>query len=203
MILWDSPLPVKTARFWADGLPADLYRYRHGLRGYRTVRRRFQRLAAAFKTEAAAQGISQQTIQTGLAGVTPDPTIIARDHAQGVFKQSFEQFSGRMVPPRLTRGQKQDHPIRLDAEPDRRSIRCGRSDRRHLGLETDFGSGNGNFQTIRSLATLANDCRRPDKFRPELLRRSRSSIAAIWRQPRCAAPGPARSDRRNSCRRRI
>src|ERR1700761_589389 len=45
----------------------------------------------AFKTEAAAQGISQRTIQASLTGVTFDPAIIARDHAQGVFKQSFEQ----------------------------------------------------------------------------------------------------------------
>ena len=57
------------------------------------------------KTEAAAQGISQRAIQSGLAGITYDPAIIARDHAQGVFRQSFEQFSGRMVPPRLARGQ--------------------------------------------------------------------------------------------------
>ncbi|MFZ0720974.1 MAG: lytic murein transglycosylase, partial [Xanthobacteraceae bacterium] len=55
------------------------------------------------KQEAAADGISQAAIQSGLAGVTYDPTIIARDHAQGVFRQSFEQFSGRMVPPRLAR----------------------------------------------------------------------------------------------------
>ncbi|MGQ7454097.1 lytic murein transglycosylase, partial [Streptococcus suis] len=36
------------------------------------------------------------------------------------------------------------------------------------GLETDFGAVNGNFETIRSLATLAYDCRRSDKFRAEL-----------------------------------
>src|SRR5580704_14710098 len=58
------------------------------------------------KTEAAADGISQRTIQSALAGITYDPSIVARDHAQGVFRQSFEQFSGRMVPPRLARGQK-------------------------------------------------------------------------------------------------
>src|SRR5580704_9737497 len=56
--------------------------------------------------EAAADGVSQRTIQSALGGVTYDPSIIARDHAQGVFRQSFEQFSGRMVPPRLARGQK-------------------------------------------------------------------------------------------------
>src|SRR5262249_21235319 len=49
------------------------------------------------KTEAAAQGVSQRTIQAALTGVTPDPNVIARDHAQGVFRQTFEQFSGRMI----------------------------------------------------------------------------------------------------------
>jgi membrane-bound lytic murein transglycosylase B len=58
------------------------------------------------KQEAAAQGISQRTIQSGLGNVAYDPAIIARDHAQGVFRQSFDQFAGRMVPPRLARGRR-------------------------------------------------------------------------------------------------
>jgi membrane-bound lytic murein transglycosylase B len=37
------------------------------------------------------------------------------------------------------------------------------------GLETDFGAGNGNFPTIRSLVTLAYDCRRSEMFHAELL----------------------------------
>ena len=38
------------------------------------------------------------------------------------------------------------------------------------GLETDFGADNGHFPTIRSLASLRLiDCRRPDKFRGELI----------------------------------
>ena len=37
------------------------------------------------------------------------------------------------------------------------------------GLETDFGADVGQFPTIRALATLAYDCRRPDRFRPELI----------------------------------
>jgi lytic murein transglycosylase len=36
------------------------------------------------------------------------------------------------------------------------------------GLETDFGGYMGDFHTIRSLATLAFDCRRPEKFRPQV-----------------------------------
>ena len=125
---------------------------------------------AGVKQEAAAAGISQRAIQAALAGVAYDPTIIARDHAQGVFRQSFEQFSGRMVPPRLARGRQ------LLAQY---GALFGRIEQQYgvpgavivaiWGLETDFGADNGRFPTIRALATLAYDCRRPDKFRGELL----------------------------------
>ena len=37
------------------------------------------------------------------------------------------------------------------------------------GLETDFGVNTGKFPTIRSLATLAYDCRRAETFRSELM----------------------------------
>jgi lytic murein transglycosylase len=36
------------------------------------------------------------------------------------------------------------------------------------GLETDFGAVTGKFPTIRSIATLAYDCRRSDMFKAEL-----------------------------------
>jgi lytic murein transglycosylase len=122
------------------------------------------------KTEAAADGISQRTIQSALAGITYDPSIIARDHAQGVFRQSFEQFSGRMVPPRLARAQQllqRYAPVfaRIEAQygvPGAVIVAI-------WGLETDFGANSGHSPTVRSLATLAYDCRRPDKFRGELI----------------------------------
>jgi len=122
------------------------------------------------KQEAAAQGISQRTIQSALGTLSYDPSIIARDHAQGVFRQSFEQFSGRMVPPRLARGQRllqQYAPIFSKIEqqfgvPGAVIVAI-------WGLETDFGANSGRFPTIRSLASLAYDCRRPDKFRGELI----------------------------------
>src|ERR1044071_8050541 len=59
-----------------------------------------------FKKEAAAQGISAAAIQAGLTGITLDKSVLARDHSQKVFTQTFEEFSGRMVPPRLTRGRR-------------------------------------------------------------------------------------------------
>ena len=64
----------------------------------------FDAWLADLKTDAAAKGISQSAITSGLNGVTLDKAVITRDHSQAVFNQTFEQFSGRMVPPRLTRG---------------------------------------------------------------------------------------------------
>src|SRR5829696_1864543 len=57
-----------------------------------------------FKKEAAAKGIAASAIQAGLTGITLDKSVLARDQSQKVFGQTFEEFSGRMVPPRLTRG---------------------------------------------------------------------------------------------------
>jgi membrane-bound lytic murein transglycosylase B len=123
-----------------------------------------------FKGEAAAKGISQAAIASGLSGVTLDRSVLSRDRSQEVFNQSFEEFSGRMVPPRLARGaslMKQYGSV------------LGRIERSYgvpgevlvaiWGLETDFGVNTGKFSTIRSLATLAYDCRRSEMFRAELM----------------------------------
>jgi len=122
------------------------------------------------KQEAAGKGISQGTLQAALAGVSYDPGIIARDHAQGVFRQSFDQFAGRMVPPRLGRGRRMmaQYASVLSRIEQQYGV-PGSVLVAIWGLETDFGADNGHFPTIRSLASLANDCRRPDKFRGELI----------------------------------
>jgi lytic murein transglycosylase len=122
------------------------------------------------KTEAAGQGITQRTLQVALGGVTPDPSVVARDHAQGVFRQSFEQFSGRMVPPRLARARRllQQYSGTFSRIEQQFGV-PGPIVVAIWGLETDFGANSGNFPTITSLVTLAFDCRRPDKFRGELL----------------------------------
>ncbi len=122
------------------------------------------------KQEGAAQGISQRTIETALGTVAYDPGIIARDHAQGVFRQSFEQFSGRMVPPRLARGRQMlQRYAPIFSRIQQQFGVPGAVIVAIWGLETDFGVNSGKFPTIRSLATLAYDCRRPDKFRGELI----------------------------------
>jgi len=125
---------------------------------------------SGFKSEAAAKGIPQAVIAGGLSGVTLDQGVLTRDHSQKVFDQSFEQFSGRMVPPRMTRGSnmmKQYGSVLSRIEqtygvPGEVLVAI-------WGLETDFGANTGKFQTLRSLATLAYDCRRAAEFRAELM----------------------------------
>jgi lytic murein transglycosylase len=120
--------------------------------------------------EAAGQGISKRTIQSALGGLTFDPRVIARDHSQGVFRESMQQFSGRMVPPRLAKARRlleRYHPL-FDRIEHQYGV-PGPIIVAIWGLETDFGADNGNFPTIHSLVTLAYDCRRADKFRAELI----------------------------------
>jgi len=125
----------------------------------------------SFKQEAATQDISQKTIASALNGVTYDPAIITRDHAQSVFQQSFEQFSGRMVSPdRLRKGA--NMLKRYGSIFQRIEDRYGVPAEVLVaiwGLESDYGVNQGKYSTIRSLATLAYDCRRSEKFKSELL----------------------------------
>src|ERR1700716_672702 len=123
-----------------------------------------------FKKEATAKGISPAAIQAGLTGVTLDKTVLTRDQSQKVFSQSFEEFSGRMVPPRLTRGS--DMLKKYGSVLSRIEEAYGVPGEVLVaiwGLETDYGVNIGKFATIRSLATLAYDCRRAETFRAELM----------------------------------
>ena len=123
------------------------------------------------KQEAIGLGISQQTAASGLDGITYDPAIIARDHSQSVFQQSFEQFSGRMVSSdRLRKGA--NMLKRYGSILERIEDRYGVPEEVLVaiwGLESDYGVNQGKYSTVRSLATLAYDCRRSEKFRAELL----------------------------------
>lgn len=123
-----------------------------------------------FKKEAASKGIAPAAIQTGLAGVTLDNAVLTRDKSQKVFSQTFEEFSGRMIPPRMTRGS--DKLKQYGSVLSRIEQTYGVPPEVIVaiwGLETDFGVNIGKFPTIRSLATLAYDCRRSDTFKAELM----------------------------------
>ena len=124
----------------------------------------------AFKKNAAAQGVGERGL-SGLDGVEYDPAIIKKDRAQSVFSQSFLQFQGRMVSDyRIKQGAilLKKHKATFDAVQEQYGV-PGPVIIAFWALETDFGANMGDFDTIPSLATLAWDCRRPGKFREQLL----------------------------------
>ncbi|MDX2201689.1 MAG: lytic murein transglycosylase [Hyphomicrobiaceae bacterium] len=125
-----------------------------------------------FKARAGRHGISERTLARGLDGVTYDGNVIHLDRNQKSFKLSFEEFYARRAGPGLVRrGQAlmQTHRATLDrmekefGVPPAVVISI-------WGLETNYGSDKGGTKSIvRSVATLAYDCRRPDFFMKELI----------------------------------
>lgn len=52
---------------------------------------------AGIKAEAIAKGIPADAAERALAGAAIDQKVLSRDRAQGVFKQTFTEFSKRTV----------------------------------------------------------------------------------------------------------
>ncbi len=131
----------------------------------------FDRWLAAFKQEAAKEGISRQAIEASLAGVTVDQSVIRRDRAQGVFQQGFIQFAERMTAPgRYQNGlRKLKENAQLFARIEQRFGVPPAVVAALWGLESDYGAfKGGKFRIIQAVATLAYDCRRSDFFRQQL-----------------------------------
>jgi lytic murein transglycosylase len=129
----------------------------------------FDTFLDAFRREAAAQGISPRAL-AALDGVAPDPKVISLDRRQGVFRQSFAQFSGHRIAERLAKGQRmmQTHAALLRRIEQQFGV-PGSIVIAIWGLETDFGVDIGKQPALRALATLAHDCRRTQMFQGELL----------------------------------
>jgi lytic murein transglycosylase len=130
----------------------------------------FDAFVAEFKAGAAAQGVSARTLAT-LHGLTVDDKVLAADRRQGVFKQSFEEFSARMISnDRLVKGGRhmQAHAATLKKIEQQYGV-PGSLIVAVWGLETDYGVNQGKMSVVRSVATLAFDCRRTDRFQNELL----------------------------------
>ena len=126
---------------------------------------------AGFKQEAASAGISRSVIESALADVAYDDDVIATIAAKGR-SDRISRNSPRNASPPI--GIKKGRTLLLRyAEPfDKIEQRYGVPGPVLVaiwGLETEFGSGSGNFQTFSALATLAYDCRRSDKFHAELI----------------------------------
>jgi lytic murein transglycosylase len=131
----------------------------------------FERWLDAFRKEARTNGISAATINSALGGMTMDPGIISRDRKQSFFAQTFTAFSGKLISQnRITNGTARLKQHReLFARVEQQYGVPGPVIVAFWALESDFGVGMGNLPVLRSLATLAYDCRRAELFRGELM----------------------------------
>lgn len=133
----------------------------------------FNTFVATMAQEAQAAGVSASVTSAALSGVTPDGAVLAFDRRQRhTFNKSFEQYvSTRVGPGRINGGRAllQRHAALLSRIEQQfgvpRTILVA-----IWGLESDFGKGDiGKMPVVRTLATLAHDCRRTDLFQGELL----------------------------------
>jgi len=131
----------------------------------------FAQFLQGVKAEAIAKGVSADIAQAALRNATIDNKVLSRDRAQGVFRQTFLEFSKRSVSSnRMQVGAKKIKQYanvfaRAEAEYGVPAAVITA----FWGLETDFGAVQGDFNTMNALATLAHDCRRPELFRPQLI----------------------------------
>ncbi len=120
--------------------------------------------------EARQAGVGERGL-AALENAQTSEAVLKRDRAQGVFTQTFAEFSSRMINEyRLTQGaanlakyadvfDRAEHDFGVP----------GPVIAAFWALETDFGAVQGDFNTLNSLVTLAHDCRRPELFRPHVV----------------------------------
>jgi lytic murein transglycosylase len=133
----------------------------------------FNTFIAGVSADAQAAGISGSVISQALGGVQEDGSVLAFDRRQRyTFNKTFEQYvSTRVGAGRINGGRAmlQRHAALLSRIEQQYGV-----PRQILvaiwGLETDFGRGDmGKLPVVRTLATLAHDCRRSELFQGELL----------------------------------
>ncbi len=127
----------------------------------------------AVSEEAVGAGVARAIVSRAFEGVSPDPSVLAFDQRQqGVFNASFESYAARAVSARrVERGR---------TLLRKHSALLSRIERDYgvpapvivaiWGLESNYGTADmGALRVIRTLATLAHDCRRTELFQKELL----------------------------------
>jgi lytic murein transglycosylase len=133
----------------------------------------FNVFVQGFSAQAVAGGVSQAVVGEALGGVLQDGGVLAFDRRQRyTFNKTFEQYvATRVGAGRINGGRAmlQRHAALLSRIEQQFGV-----PRQILvaiwGLESDFGKGDiGKLPVIRTLATLAHDCRRTDLFQGELL----------------------------------
>lgn len=124
-----------------------------------------------FQQEALVAGISRQTVDEALTGITPIVKVIDLDRNQPEFKLTLDAYLARVVSAvRVEKGRQllQDNRVLLDEIHNQYGVQpCFLV--ALWGIETNFGRTTGDFPIIPALVTLVYDGRRRDFFKRECL----------------------------------
>ena len=128
----------------------------------------------AMAQEAQAKGVSRAVIDESFAGLTIDQTVLSFDRRQrGMFhSKSFEDYARtRVIPARIKRAKNlMKRHASLLARVERQSGVPAAVVMAIWTLESDNGGGDiGKLSVVRTLATMAHDCRRTELFQGELI----------------------------------
>ena len=129
----------------------------------------FQSCLQTIKAEALRQGVPASLIDRAFQGLTPDQKIIDLDSRQPEFSQTYAKYVGSSVSAdRIVKGQQRMAQNRalLDALQAEYGV-PPQYIMAFWGLETNYGGFMGDFQVVRSVATLACSTKRRDFFSNE------------------------------------
>ena len=131
----------------------------------------FDRFLAGLKQQASEAGVSPRALAEASPEMVYDQGIVNRDRGQRVFGQIFSQFAGRMAAPyRMQQGQARIKTYAAAfAQAEKEYGVPPAVIAAFWGLESDFGANMGNLPTLRSLVSLAYDCRRSQMFANETI----------------------------------
>ena len=129
----------------------------------------FQYCLQTIKADAMRQGVSAAIADRAFQGLTPDQKVVDLDSRQPEFSLTYSKYVGSSVTPdRVTKGQQRmaQHRALLDALQAEYGV-PPQYIMAFWGIETNYGTFMGDFQVVRSVATLACMTKRRDFFSNE------------------------------------
>lgn len=134
----------------------------------------FAQWVQAFRADARAAGIDDNTLHSAFDTIRYLPSAIASDRTQPEFNRTiWDYLDGALSAQRVSRGQAKLQQLpALGVEPDAIAARYGVPAEILVaiwGMESSYGSNTGNVSTIDALATLGFEGRRGPWARSQLL----------------------------------
>jgi membrane-bound lytic murein transglycosylase B len=129
----------------------------------------FQSCLQTIKSEAMRQGVQAAVADRAFQGLTPDQKVVDLDSRQPEFSLTYSKYVGSTVSnDRIVKGQQRmaQHRTLLDAIQGEYGV-PPQYIMAFWGIETNYGTFMGDFQVVRSVATLACMTKRRDFFSNE------------------------------------